>query len=116
MKNLVFAVLGLALAGAIGGLALPLVEVGGLKVMLLDAGGQGYFTLSLFVVAAAVAGLFFKTGEFVRWQGIVTLIAFLIAGMKVSEGEGASGQTVMMLSAFAGMLVSIALIVKPVRK
>lgn len=106
--------------GAIVAVALPLAEVGPLKVKLLDAGGQGYLTLAMFVAGAAMGGinLFQKPA---RWTGGVATAAFLIAGMKLSGGDegiakaGAGANGGMML-AFVGALLAIAVTVKPGKK
>ena len=108
---------GLILCGVVGGivaLVLPIAEVGPIKMHLLDAGGHGILVLACFIAGAALgAHNLFKAPA--RWASGVALIAFAIAGMKLSGGgdvAGAGSDGGMML-AFLGMILALALTIKP---
>jgi hypothetical protein len=94
--------------------ALSLVCVAlGLSVGLQNLGGQGLFTLiasatPLLLVALALA----SKRRFGRWMGAVSLIAFLIVGMKTSEAESLEN---VMVAAFFGMLVALVVLIRPER-
>lgn len=107
------------LVGAILVLVLPIAEAGPITVKLLDVGGHGYLTLACLLAGGAmgVMGL----SKPARWSAAVALVAFLIAGMKLSgvdegpvkAGAGADGG---MILAFVGMLIALALTIKPGKK
>jgi hypothetical protein len=119
MKNLNW---GLVLCGVVGGivaLVLPIAEVGPLKIKLLDAGGHGVLVLACFVIGAAMgAHNLFKAPA--RWAAAVALVAFAIAGMKLSGGDdtvqSAAGADGGMILAFIGMVLGLILTIKPGRK
>jgi hypothetical protein len=100
--------------GAIVAVALPLAEVGPVKVKLLDAGGQGYLVLGALLAGGAMGAInLFKAPA--RWTGGVAIAAFLLAGMKLSGGGEAAGAGANggMMLAFVGALLAIAVTVKP---
>ncbi|MDQ3365931.1 MAG: hypothetical protein M3680_10940 [Myxococcota bacterium] len=111
---------GLILCGLVGAvvvLALPIAVVGPLEVKLLDAGGHGYLTLGCLLAAGAMGALNLF-GAPTRVAAGIAIVAFLIAGMKLSGEESAlvksgTGGDVGMMLAFVGALIAIALTIKP---
>ena len=118
MKNLMFVVLGAGILGAISLFALPLVEMGPMKMTLWDArkldAGQVYLTLAGFAVPAIMGGLAVAQKGMVRWQGIVAAVFFALAAVKTREGMSAAlGGKLMLISAVLGLVAAIATIAKP---
>lgn len=106
------------IVGAVVALALPIAEVGGMKFSLLDAGGHGILVLACLLAGAGMgAHNLFK--EPARWASGVALVAFAIAGMKLSGGDndisGAGADGGMML-AFLGIILSLVLTIVPGKK
>jgi hypothetical protein len=83
-----------------------------LSASILAAGGQGIFVLVLCAIpgALAAAGHFVWHG-FPRRAAVGSLVSFLLVGLKTSGGD-ASLQNVMVV-AFFGMIVALALTIKP---
>ncbi|MEZ4398864.1 MAG: hypothetical protein R3B06_02535 [Kofleriaceae bacterium] len=104
MRHLKFAILGAS------ALALLLCFV----YKLPSAGAQGWVTIALAAVPGIIAAVGIKV-----WRGLGRgpaagcLVAFLVVGMKTS-GDDTDLQNIMMV-AFLGMLLSVALLVKPDR-
>ena len=99
------------LAGAIAVVALPFAA--GIKA--ISVGSHGIILLVCFGVPLALGGLGAATG-YKRWMGIVTLLTFLVAGMKSTGSGGQSGQTVCLFAAFLGAVISILVIITPGKK
>ena len=78
---------------------------------LLSAGGHGIAVLvgCLLPVALGAFSIVKKTGM-PRWASIVSAIGLLLAGMKTREGSDLQN---IMLVAFFGMILAIALAIKP---
>lgn len=117
MLKLNWVLIACGLVGAIGALILPIAEAGPLKIKLLDVGGHGYLTLGALLAGAAFGAInLFKAPA--RWTGALAVVAFLIAGMKLSGGDegvvkAGAGATLGMMLAFVGALFAIAVTVKP---
>jgi hypothetical protein len=120
MVKLNWGLIACGVVGAIMVLALPLAEAGKVRVMLLDVGGQGYFTLACLLAGAAMGALnLFKAPA--RWSGAVAIVVFLIAAMKLAGSDddpipaGAGADNGMLLAAL-GALLAIAVTIKPGKK
>ena len=116
MSKLNYGLIACGLVGAILVLVLPIAEAGPIKVKLLDAGGHGYLTLGCLIAGGAMGAV--GLAKPARWAAVTALVAFLIAGMKLSgggneivkSGAGADGG---MILAFVGMLIALVLTIKP---
>jgi hypothetical protein len=90
-----------------------LAVVLGLSAHLQSFGGQGIFTLSLAalpgVLVAASLGL---RRPFGRLFAGLSLVSFLLLGMKTSDAEILQN---IMMAAFAGVVLALVLLVKPER-
>ena len=85
----------------------------GFAAKLTSFGGQGVFTLAMAVLPAALVGVSRVLGRpFGRAFAGISLVAFLIVGMKTSEP--AELQNIMMAAA-VGVLLSVVLLIKPER-
>jgi hypothetical protein len=119
MRYLKFVILGCALAGGIGIVALPFVEMNGFKVYALDVPTHGPILLGCFILPALLA-LFSILRGTARWAMALSLVGFTIAGIKSAGDAGAigdtPGQTVALITAFVGLLLSLVLLVKPDRR
>lgn len=73
--------------------ALSLLAVAlGLSAGLQSLGGQGQFTLAMSAVPLLLVDLALgQRRPFARWMGAVSLLAFLIVGMKTSEAAALDG-------------------------
>jgi hypothetical protein len=117
MKEIKFAIAGLAVLGIIGAF-LPIVSEGPLKVSLWDVrafdAGQFWLTMGGLIVALIMAGLAVVRGGLARWQAVVATIGFLLAAIKVRDGlEWAIGGKLMLLAAAFGLVVALVGAVKP---
>jgi len=94
--------------------ALSLLAVAlGLSAGLQSLGGQGQFTLAMSALPLLLVGLALGLGRpFARWMGAVSLVAFLIVGMKTSEAAALDG---VMMAAFFGMVVALVVVIRPER-
>ena len=94
--------------------ALSIAGVGlGLSAGLQSLGNQGLFTLILTAVPLLLAGLALGLGRpFGRWMGAVSLIAFMIVGMKTTDAESLA---CVMMIAFFGMLAAVVVLIRPER-
>lgn len=78
---------------------------------LQTLGGQGIFTLAMAALPAVlVIGSQLLGWSFGRLFAGLSLVGFLIVGMKTSQGDEFSN---IMMAAFAGMLVSLVNLIKP---
>ena len=117
MRNLNWSLVACSLIGAILMIVLPILEAGN-PIKLFDIpGGHGVILMIAMLVGGAMGAINLATRP-ARWPAIIALVAFAIVGMKVSGGdEGpvkiAAGGTAAMMLAFVGMLIAIALIIKP---
>jgi hypothetical protein len=112
MIKLNWGLIACGLIGVILGVALPAIKDTNIK--LLDVPGHGVLTLACLAVGGAMGAvnLFMKPA---RWASGIAIVAFLIAGMKTSGGGDAAGPglTGPMILAFLGILLAVALTVKP---
>lgn len=99
----VWVLLAVGLIGAIGVIALPFSATGLRALSAPD--GHGYVLLGAFVVPAALAAWGLVAGM-ARWQAVICLLAYLVAGMKSAGDEGGPGQTIALFMAFIGMIVA----------
>lgn len=80
---------------------------------MLDIGTHGYILLAACVIPLALGALGAAVLKgFPRWAAILSLLSFLVAGMKSSGYEPLAGT---MIAAFVGILVSLVLAIKPDR-
>jgi peptidoglycan/LPS O-acetylase OafA/YrhL len=117
MKEIKFAIAGLAVLGIIGAF-LPIVSEGPLKMSLWDVrafdAGQFWLTMGGLIVALLMAGLAVVTGALTRWQAVVATLGFALAAIKVRDGlEWAIGGKLMLLAAAVGLVVALVGAVKP---
>jgi hypothetical protein len=85
----------------------------GIAKGLLSLGGHGVFVVVCGLVPVALGALAIaRKGAFPRWAAGLSLVFFLLAGMKTS---GADSLAAIMVMAFVGMLVAVALLLKPPR-
>lgn len=117
MKNLKFAIAGLAVLGIIGAF-LPIVSEGPMKISLWDVrafdAGQFWLTMGGLIVALVMAGLAVARGAMARWQAVVATLGFALAALKVRDGmEWAIGGKLMLLAAAIGLVVALVGAVKP---
>ena len=104
MRYVKFSVLGLSVLSAVLSVAYG----------ALSFGGQGIFLLvSCLVPAAGAAFGTFVKPTMPRWASILSVLAFLVVGMKTSGGSS-DLQNVMLL-AFVGLILSIVLAIRPDR-
>ncbi len=104
MRYVKFSILGISLLSAVLSLSYG----------ALGFGGQGIFLL----VSCLTPALLCAFGTFVkpsmpRWAGALSILAFLIVGMKTSGGSS-DLQNVMLL-AFVGLILSIVITIRPDR-
>jgi hypothetical protein len=103
MRYLKYLILILGVVGTIVALAEELYAIG----------THGYIVLATCLIPVLLAGLGATVIKgFPRWAAAVTLLSFLVAGIKTSEVDSLAG---IMMSAFVGMLLSLVLLVKPDR-
>lgn len=117
MKNLKFAIAGLAVLGIIGAF-LPIVSEGPMKISLWDVrafdAGQFWLTMGGLIVALVMAGLAVARGAMARWQAVVATLGFALAALTVRDGmEWAIGGKLMLLAAAIGLVVALVGAVKP---
>lgn len=117
MKNLKFAIAGLAVLGIIGAF-LPIVSEGPMKISLWDVrafdAGQFWLTMGGLIVALVMAGLAVARGAMARWQAVVATLGFALAALSVRDGmEWAIGGKLMLLAAAIGLVVALVGAVKP---
>ena len=121
MTKLNWGLIACGVVGLIVALALPLIEAP-IKVKMMDVGGGHAWLVILCLVGGAAMGAINLFNKPQRWTAIVALIAFLIVGMKMSGGDEVpgvkvgAGATGTMVLAFVGMLIALALVIKPGKK
>lgn len=95
-------------------LGFSLIVVGmGLAAKLSSFGGQGLFTLVMGLLPALLVGAAIGLGRpFGRLFAGLSLVAFLIVGMKTSSSEDLEN---IMMVAFAGMIASLIPLIRPER-
>src|SRR5688572_1296707 len=97
--------------GAIGVVAVLFFPfVAGIRAISVPT--HGMILLFTYLIPLALGGFGAARG-FTRWIGGVSLLCFLVAGMKSAGDGGDSGQTMMLLSAFVGMLAALAVAIAP---
>ncbi len=126
MKNLKFGVLAFGVLGVLS-VFLPLFSMMGKSVSLWqgrsDEAGAVYMTIAGFAIAAVAGGLAVAKGPLKRWHAILGTVGFVLVLLKLRSGmgiglgklfsEGAIGAKLMIISMFAGLIVSIIAAVKP---
>jgi hypothetical protein len=120
MRKLNWGLVACSLLGAVLMIALPILEAPDPIKLFEIPGGHGVIVMIAMLVGGAMGAINLAKSP-ARWPAIIALIAFAIVGMKLSGGdEGpikiAAGGTAGMVFAFFGMLIAIALIVKPGKK
>ena len=95
------------------GIAGILATILSLKYHLLSAGSQGTIVVvaSLVPVALVAFGTFARP-TMPRWATIVSAVSVLLVAMKTREGEGIKN---IMMAAVLGLVVAIALAIRPER-
>lgn len=80
-----------------------------------DAGVHGVILLVACALPAVLAALGIAVWKaFPRWAAVVSLVSFLLAGLKTS-GDSSSPLANAMVAAFFGMIVAAVLAIKPDR-
>jgi hypothetical protein len=115
MRYLKYVLLLASFCGILGTVAVPFAELESIRVYAIQIPVHGPILLAAFLVPLVLVGvcIFFGTR---RWAVIVSALGFLIAGFKcVGDGLGveAFGHTLALFSAFAGMILSVALTIRP---
>jgi hypothetical protein len=107
------------LVKAMRGVKYAMLGLGVLSVLLcllynvFQYGGHGVLLFAVCLVPTALAGLSIKLGGMPRWASAVSLVSFLIAGMKTSGGS--SSLQNIMVAVFFAMLAALALLILPDR-
>jgi hypothetical protein len=104
MRYVKFIVLGIGLLSALLSAVYGAFDLGGAGITV--------FVACLIPAALCAFGTFVKP-TIPRWAAIVSVIAFLVVGMKTSGG-GSDFENVMLL-AFLGLILSIVLSIRPDR-
>ena len=123
MKNTKYIIATVAVLGLLGIFALPYIE--GIKLWALRSEGsvssQIYIVLFGFLGALVVSGVGMLRGALTRGLGIASLILFLLTLATGAVRDGfkdgtASGAKILLLAALAGLVMSVAAVVKPERR
>ena len=117
MRKLNWGLIACSLIGAVLMIALPILDAGD-PIKLFDIPGGHGAIIMIGMLLGGVMGAINLAKTPARWPAVLALIGYAIVGMKLSGGdEGpvkiAAGGTAGMVFAFFGMLISLALIIKP---
>lgn len=109
MKKIIpLLVLFAGIAGVIGVVALPFA----MGVKAIEVPKHGPIILGAFAIPA-ILGLVGLAKGGGRGLGVTAAVGFALAGVKCAGGHGQIGQTVCLLAAFGGLILAIAMAVKP---
>ena len=107
------------LVKAMRGVKYAMLGLGAISVLLcliynvFQHGGHGILLFVTCLVPTALAGLSIKLGGMPRWASAVSLVSFMIAGMKTSGDQ--SDLNNIMMAVFFAMLLSLVLLILPDR-
>lgn len=102
----------LVLLAGIGGVAGVVAFPFAMDIKAIQVPGHGQLLLGAFAVPALLALVGLARGGG-RGLGISAAICFAVAGMKSAGDHGQIGQTTCLFAAFAGLILAIAMAVKP---
>lgn len=107
------------LVKAMRGVKYAMLGLGAISVLLcliynvFQYGGHGVLLFVVCLVPTVLAGLSIKLGGMPRWASAVSLVSFMIAGMKTSGDQ--SDMNNIMVAVFFGVLLSLVLLILPDR-